>query len=95
MRDYEMMVIVDPEIGDDKIQETLEHLKKIIEGNGGKVDKIDDWGRRTLAYEIKHKKEGYYAVYYFSGEPTLPEKLRREFSLNPAIMRGMILKRGG
>ncbi len=94
MRDYEMMVIIDPDIGDEAITNSINKLKQIITDNGGEVEKIDEWGKRKLAYEIRHKKEGYYVVYEFKAEPSLPDKLRRELRLNRNFMRGMIIRRG-
>ncbi len=93
-RMYEMMVIIDPDIPDEEIGNTINTLKNIIEENGGELEKIDEWGKRQLAYPIKKKNEGYYAVYYFIGEPSLPDALRKEFKFNNNIMRGMIIKRG-
>ena len=88
------MVIIDPDLSEGDIGATIEKLKDIIVSDGGEIENIDEWGKRTLAYEIRHKKEGYYVVFYFKGKPTLPDKLRRELRLNPNLMRGMILRRG-
>ncbi len=93
-RSYEMMVIIDPDIPDEEIGNTIDTLKSIIEENGGELEKIDEWGKRQLAYPINKKNEGYYAVYYFIGEPSLPDALRKEFRFNKNLMRGMIIKRG-
>jgi small subunit ribosomal protein S6 len=94
VREYEMMIIVDPEIRDEEISNAVNTIKEIIEKEGGSIDKIDEWGKRNLAYEIRHKKEGFYVIYYFKGNPDLPQKLRRELNLNPHILRGMVIKRG-
>lgn len=94
MRDYEMMVIINPDLGDEEVSQVLEKFKEIITQGGGELEKIEEWGKRKLAYEIKHKKEGYYAVFYFKGQPDLPDRLRREIRLNPDVYRGMIIRRG-
>jgi len=94
VKEYEMMIIVDPDIDDEEISTSINGIKEIIEKEGGTVKKIDEWGKRTLAYEIRHKKEGFYVVYYFKGQPTLPHRLRREINLNPHILRGMVIKKG-
>jgi small subunit ribosomal protein S6 len=87
------MVIVDPDVDDAQISEAIGKLKKIITDDGGEVEKVDEWGRRTMAYEINNKKEGYYAIIHFKGSVELPDRLRREIRLNPQIMRGMIVRR--
>lgn len=93
MRLYEMMVIVNPEVEDTGVSDVVEKLSQLVKENGGDVEKVDEWGRRTMAYEIDHKKEGYYAVFYFQGDMDLPDKIRREIRLNPNILRGIILRR--
>ena len=94
VREYEMMVIVDPDIGEEEISTAINGIKEIIEKEGGAIEKIDEWGKRTLAYQIRHKKEGFYVIYYFKGQTDLPQKLRREINLNPHILRGMVIKKG-
>lgn len=93
MHPYEMMVIINPDLEESEISDTLEKLSNLIKNNAGKLENLDEWGRRTMAYEINHKKEGYYAVFYFEGEAALPDKIRRELRLNPNLLRGMIIRR--
>ena len=58
MRQYELMVILDPELDDRTVQPSLERFLKVVTTDGGSVDNVDIWGRRRLAYEIKKKTEG-------------------------------------
>jgi len=58
MRQYELMVILDPELDDRTVQPSLERFLKVVTTDGGSVDNVDIWGRRRLAYEIKKKSEG-------------------------------------
>ena len=53
MRQYELMVILDPELDDRTVQPSLERFLKVVTTDGGSVDNVDIWGRRRLAYEIK------------------------------------------
>ena len=69
MRQYELMVILDPELDDRTVQPSLERFLKVVTTDGGSVDNVDIWGRRRLAYEIKKKSEGIYAVVNFTSEP--------------------------
>ena len=62
MREYEVMVIFDPDTEERTVQPTLEKHLKVITKGGGTVDNLDIWGRRRLAYEIRKKSEGIYAV---------------------------------
>jgi small subunit ribosomal protein S6 len=94
MRQYELMVILDPELDDRTIQPTLEKFLTVITKDGGTVDKLDVWGRRRLAYEIRKKPEGIYAVANFTAEPATAKELDRQLSLNESVMRTKLLRPG-
>ncbi|WP_199721445.1 30S ribosomal protein S6, partial [Cellulomonas rhizosphaerae] len=65
MRPYEIMIILDPEIEERTVAPSLDKYLSVITTDGGSVDKVDIWGRRRLAYDIKKKSEGIYAVVDF------------------------------
>ncbi|QIM22422.1 30S ribosomal protein S6 [Phycicoccus sp. HDW14] len=94
MRQYELMVILDPELDDRTVQPSLEKFLKVITTDGGSVDTIDVWGRRRLAYEIKKKAEGIYAVVNFTSEPATAKELDRQLGLNESVMRTKLLRPG-
>jgi small subunit ribosomal protein S6 len=88
-----MMVILDPEVMEDEIAKELEALKGLIVDNKGDFDRIEEWGRRTLAYPIKKKTEGYYALLHFGGEPALLSTLREGLKHNANVLRNMIVRK--
>ncbi|GIL34763.1 30S ribosomal protein S6 [Phycicoccus jejuensis] len=94
MRQYELMVILDPELDDRTIQPSLEKLLKVVTTDGGSIDTVDVWGRRRLAYEIKKKAEGIYAVVNFTSEPATAKELDRQLGLNETVMRTKLLRPG-
>ncbi|HMM94898.1 MAG: 30S ribosomal protein S6 [Micrococcales bacterium] len=94
MRQYELMVILDPELDDRTVQPSLEKFLKVVTTDGGTVDTIDVWGRRRLAYEIKKKAEGIYAVVNFTSEPATAKELDRQLGLNESVMRTKLLRPG-
>ncbi len=94
MRQYELMVILDPELDDRTIQPTLEKFLTVITKDGGTVDNLDVWGRRRLAYEIKKKPEGIYAVANFTAEPATAKELDRQLGLNESVLRTKLLRPG-
>ncbi|MFV0463602.1 MAG: 30S ribosomal protein S6 [Nostocoides sp.] len=94
MRQYELMVIMDPELDDRTAQPQLEKFLTVITKDGGSVDNIDFWGRRRLAYEIKKKPEGIYAVVNFTSEPATAKELDRQLGLSEAILRTKLLRPG-
>jgi small subunit ribosomal protein S6 len=92
MREYEVMVIFDPETEERTIQPTLENYLKVITKGGGTVDNLDIWGRRRLAYEIRKKPEGIYAVIRVTAEPKDVKELDRQFTINESIMRTKVIR---
>lgn len=91
-RVYEMMYIAIPEISDDELAKLNDSLQKVIESQGGKVVKIEDWGKRRLAYEIKHKKEGRYVLFEIEGSGREIAELERRMRVNDYIMRYMTVR---
>ena len=92
MRQYELMVILDPELDDRTVQPSLERFLKVVTTDGGSVDNVDIWGRRRLAYEIKKKSEGIYAVVNFTATSTATVELDRQLKLSEAVMRTKVLR---
>ena len=94
MRHYELMVILDPELDDRTVAPSLDKLLAVVKKDGGKVDSIDIWGRRRLAYDIKKKSEGIYAVVQMTAEPATALELDRQLNLNEVVMRTKLLRPG-
>jgi len=92
MRQYEMMVILDPEIEERTVAPSLEKYLSVVTTAGGSVDKVDIWGRRRLSFEIKKKSEGIYAVVDFTASPDTAKELDRQLRLNEAVLRTKILR---
>ncbi|MFC7619919.1 30S ribosomal protein S6 [Microlunatus sp. GCM10028923] len=92
MRKYEIMVILDPDTEERSVQPTLEQYLKIITNGGGSVENLDIWGRRRLAYDIRKKSEGIYAVIDLTAAPDDVKELSRQFSINETIMRTKVIR---
>jgi small subunit ribosomal protein S6 len=92
MRQYEMMIILDPSLEERTVQPSLEQFLKVVTNAGGAVDKVDVWGRRRLSYEIAKKSEGIYTVINLTAEPGTVKELDRQLNLNEAILRTKILR---
>ena len=92
MRIYEVMVIFDPDTEERTVQPTLDKHLKVITRGGGTVDNVDIWGRRRLAYEIRKKSEGIYAVINLTAEPNDVKELDRQFTINESIMRTKVIR---
>jgi small subunit ribosomal protein S6 len=94
MRDYEAMLIIDPALENDATEAVIERFSQLIENNGGKVDKVDRWGKRKLAFEIDKRTDGYYAILTFKGENETVAELDRVLKIAEEIIRHMIVRPG-
>jgi small subunit ribosomal protein S6 len=92
MHQYELMVILDPEIDERTVAPSLDKFLNVIRNDGGTVDKVDIWGKRRLAYEINKKNEGIYAVVDFTAESATTNELDRQLNLSEAVMRTKVLR---
>lgn len=92
MRDYELVVILSPELGDEGFPTVIERISGVITTNGGEIKNVDAWGRRRLAYPIKRFLEGYYAVTHFSAEPTAIRPLEANLDLAEDVLRHLVVK---
>jgi small subunit ribosomal protein S6 len=92
MRAYELMVIIDPEVDERTVESSLDKFLTVVRSEGGSVDKVDIWGRRRLAYDIKKKSEGIYAVVNFTATPATAAELDRQLGLNETILRTKIIR---
>jgi small subunit ribosomal protein S6 len=92
MRHYEIMIILDPNLEERSVQPSLDQFLKVVSGDGGKVGKVDIWGKRRLAYPIDKKPEGIYAVVDLNAEPATVSELDRQLNLNEAVLRTKVLR---
>ncbi|NNU27151.1 30S ribosomal protein S6 [Isoptericola sediminis] len=87
MRQYELMVILDPEVEERTVAPTLDKLLKVVTTDGGSVDNVDIWGRRRMAYDINKRSEGIYAVVNYTATPDTAKELDRQLGLNEGVLR--------
>ena len=92
MRQYEMMVILDPEVDERTVKPSLDKYLAVITNDNGTIDKLDVWGRRRLAYPIKKKSDGIYAVINFTSESATAKELERQLGLNETMLRLKLLR---
>ena len=93
MRHYEVMVILDPTLDERTVAPTLDTFLNVIRTSGGNVEKVDVWGKRRLAFEIKKHPEGIYAVLDVNAEPDAVKELDRQLSLQESVLRTKVLRR--
>ena len=91
-RTYEVVFIIDPGAGDDEVMRLSEGVQKIITGQGGSITKTEVMGRRQLAYEINHKKDGTYVLLEVEGSGVEIAELERRMRVNDQILRYMTIR---
>ena len=89
---YELMVILDPEIDERQVAPKLDGFLKVITADGGSIENVDVWGKRRLAYEIQKKNEGIYAVVNFTATSEATNELDRQLKLSEAVLRTKVLR---
>ena len=94
LSDYELMVILSPDVGDDVINESLERLNQGVTSRGGEVVDVNHWGRRRLAYPINRHLEGNYVVSQIKLDPTEVPALEGSLRISEEVIRHMIVKAG-
>jgi small subunit ribosomal protein S6 len=87
LRPYEILMIVDPRPTDEEVATLLQQVGEQLKALGAEVGKVDNWGKRRLAYDIKKQREGTYAVFEISAEPSMVKEFERQLRLNENVLR--------
>jgi small subunit ribosomal protein S6 len=91
--DYEILLMLDPELPDERQTQIVDRAREAIERDGGTWDKHEPWGRRRLQYEIDHKNEGSYHLLTFSAEPETLAEISRVLKITDGVMRHLAVRR--
>jgi small subunit ribosomal protein S6 len=91
--DYEILLLLDAELPDERQTEIVTRARELVERDGGTVESQDAWGRRRLAYEIDHKPEGAYHLLTFSAEPGTLDEISRVLKITDGVIRHLAVKR--
>lgn len=89
---YETVFVVNPEFNEEAAKAMLDKFTGLITDNGGAVEKVDEWGKRRLAYPIEDFTDGIYYVVEFTAPAELPAELDRVFNITDGILRSIIVK---
>ncbi|MGN1249636.1 MAG: 30S ribosomal protein S6 [Candidatus Spyradocola sp.] len=92
MNKYEVLYVIDAAMEDQARSELIAQFSELMTNNGATVEKVDEWGKRRLAYPINFKNEGYYVLVNFTAAPEFPRELERNFEINENIMRYLVTR---
>lgn len=92
MNQYEVMYVIDAGIDETTRTNLINRMSERVTQNGGKVDRVDEWGKRRLAYPINYKTEGYYVLMYITAPSELPRELERRLKINENVLRCLTVR---
>jgi small subunit ribosomal protein S6 len=92
MRPYEVMVVFDPGLEEDAVRSLSDRFSKQLTTGGAKSVRVDSWGKRRLAYPIKHRGEGYYVLFEAKSEPAAVSELDRLLTLSDEVLRHKVMR---
>ena len=94
MRHYETLYIISPELGDEDYKAVVDKHKDLIENEKGVIVKLDEWGKRKLAYELKKFDQGFYVLMDYCGEKGLTDEIARALKLDDRVLKYQTIKLG-
>ena len=95
MNQYEVMYVVDAALEDSARNELINRFNELVVKNGGEVERVDEWGKRRLAYAINYKTEGYYVLMYIKAPADLPRELERNLQIAEQVLRYLVIRYEG
>ncbi|HSS00409.1 MAG TPA: 30S ribosomal protein S6 [Kofleriaceae bacterium] len=91
-REYETIYILRPNTPNEGVAEVNSRIKGVIEGMGGKVIKVDNWGKRRLAYEVAKERKGIYLYWQYLAQPGVVEETERNLRMLDSVIRYLTVK---
>lgn len=91
MRRYETIVIVDPDLGEERRTPIFDRIRELVPQKGGLLVEFDEWGARKMAYEIKKKKRGFYLRVDYCGTGDLVKEMERQFRIDDRVLKYMTI----
>ena len=92
LRDYELVVIISPELADDGVDGIIDNLSRLISQSGGSVEDVERWGKRKLAYSIKRFLEGNYVLIRCRFKPALGKELEANLRISEEVLRHLLVR---
>ena len=91
MRNYELMILLDPNLQEEEISALIKEVQQTIANNQGKIIKVNQWGKRTLAYDIKNFREAFYIIIDFELEPGNIANIEKSIKFEEKIIRYLLV----
>lgn len=95
MRPYEIVIIFDAGLDEAVIRSNIDRVTEHVRSKGGTPGTVERWGKRSFAYELKHRHEGYYVLVEVSAEPETVAEVDRMLTLSDEVLRHKVIRQGG
>ncbi len=92
MNKYELAVVIKPSLDEEALKAEFESIQELITRFGGTVEKVDDWGKRRLAYEIQKVNEGFYSFITFTSESNTPNEIESRMRIKENVLRYLVVR---
>ena len=92
MRKYEVVYVIRPDLDEEGTTAVIDRFADLVPQQGGEVIKVDKWGKRRLAFEVKDFREGFYVIMHIDAEPQVADELDRLFKITDSIIRHIIVR---
>ena len=92
MRDYELALVISPDVADEDVSRTVDRVSGLIKQRGGEVVRVDPWGRRRLAYPIRRFMEGSYVFTHIRMEPEQAQELEASLNISEDVLRHLLVQ---
>lgn len=92
LRDYELILVISPEVTEEEFEASIESVNRYVTDNGGSISETDKWGKKRLAYPIKHFVEGNYVLTKFQLKPELGRQLEVNLRISEEILRHLLVR---
>jgi len=92
LRDYELVLVISPEVAEEKLDTVIDSVSQFITEKGGTVPDVERWGKRRLAYPIEHFMEGSYVLEHFRLKPASSKELEANLQISEEVLRHLLVK---
>ena len=92
LRDYELVLIINPEVVEEEFDSIIDNISQLITGKGGNLSNVERWGKKRLAYPIEHFMEGNYVLTQFKLKPTLSKELEANLQISEEVLRHLLIR---
>ncbi|MEE8413185.1 MAG: 30S ribosomal protein S6 [Dehalococcoidales bacterium] len=92
LREYELVLVISPEVTEERFEAVIDKVSQFVTGNGGAIINIDRWGKKNLAYPIKHHVDASYVLSRFKMKPAFGKELETSLRISTEVLRHLLIK---